>query len=315
MKPNGKSIKPIAASGQMSTHPAVSRDGKRLLYSEIDGGVFDIGRIKIPNQKAVFPREIIAYQGHDCWPDVSPDGKYVTFVSPRSGYSEVWKCGFNGENPQQLTTLENYSGRPRWSPDGQHIVFDSRPDGQSDIYIVSANGGVPNRLTHNPLDEVLPNWSRDGQWIYYCITSQGDNQIYKVPVGGGSSQQVTSNGGLMAFESMDGEFLYVQKLDDPGIWRCRLDGSGETLVAEHGNDYRKWYLYKDGIYYFTHNAEDSVWALNFYHFSNKDVLKVATIENVPNMSGPVLSPDGQYLYFHYIGEKAKGDIYLVENFE
>lgn len=315
IKPSGKDLKPVISSGHESYHPAVSKDGKHLLYSEFFGGKHDIGRITIPNQNTVFPQEIIAFQGYDCWPDISPDGNYLTFVCERSGYSEVWKCDINGENLQQITTLENYSGRPRWSPDGQHICFDSRPDGNSDIFVVSANGGLPQQLTKDSLDQVLPNWSRDGEWIYYSVSNKGDNQIFRIPSHGGTPQQITTNGGLMAFDGMDGESILVQKLDNPVIYRVSLDGSQESLMFEYGNDYRRWVPVQNGIYYFSYNEDEHVWIINFFSFLTRDVKKIASIENLYHVSAPVISPDGLSVYFHYVKEHMQADIYLVENFE
>ncbi|MBN1481918.1 serine/threonine-protein kinase [candidate division KSB1 bacterium] len=315
IKPNGKFLKPIAASGRSSYYPALSADGKRLLYTEFYGGEHDIGRIKIPAQTAVTPQEIIAIPGYDCWPDISPDGKHLTFVSMRTGHSEVWKSDMNGKKMQQISTLENYNGRPRWSPDGRRIVFDSRPYGNSDIFVIPAEGGLAKQLTSDSTDDVLPNWSRDGEWIYYCRRSENDYQIYKVPSDSGSPQQITTNGGLMALAGMEGKFIYVQKYDEPEIWRYHLDGSQESLVFRHGNDYRLWGLDKGGLYYFTHSIEDSLWHLNTFRFSDKTISTVATIKDIYNISGPVLSPDGHSLYFHFIKQKMQSDIFLVENFE
>ena len=315
IKTNGRSIKLISVGGKRSFYPVVSNDGKRLLYTEFSGGQCDIGRIKVPNQNAVTPQEIIVIEGHDCWPDVSPDGSKLTFVSVRTGYSEVWTSDTGGQTLQQVTTLENYTGRPRWSPDGQYITFDSRPHGNSDIFVIPAAGGAPVQLTSDSLDEVLPNWSRDGEWIYYCTRNKDDNQIYRVPSKGGTPQRIVTRGGLMAFEGVDREFLYVQKLDDPEIWRYPHDGSEESLVFARINDYRKWGLNEDGIYYFSQSDEDNLWRVDFYHFATKEVTTLATIKDIYDISAPVLSPDGQYLYFHYIEKKTQSDIFLVGNFE
>ncbi len=81
---------------------------------------------------------------------LSADGQRLTFISDRSGESEVWAADVSGANAVQLTTLGANPGFPRWSPDGQTIAFHSnaedRPTG--DVYLVSAEGGKVRNLTH-----------------------------------------------------------------------------------------------------------------------------------------------------------------------
>jgi len=54
-----------------------------------------------------------------------------------------------------------------------------------------------------------------------------------MPADGGEARQVTKGGGSVAYESMDGKFLYYTKRRNvAGIWRVPVDGGEETLVLD-----------------------------------------------------------------------------------
>jgi Tol biopolymer transport system component len=155
------------------------------------------------------PLKLIASTREDASPAFSPDGQRIAFASTRSGTFEIYVCGSDGSNPEQITTMNAPdTGTPNWSPDGKQIAFDSRLEGHSDIFVINAEGGSPHRLTTELFDNELPTWSRDGHWIYFTSEQAGRPQIWKVPAEG-AAVQVTKNGGWGGFEGSDGKSLYI----------------------------------------------------------------------------------------------------------
>ena len=109
---------------------AVSRQGKRLVYEQVAFD-YNIWRIEDPGLegKSAAPSKLTSSTRWDGWPDFSPDGSKIAFVSFRSGTMEVWICDSDASNAIQLTSLrssfatdatdEIYETRgPRWSPNG-----------------------------------------------------------------------------------------------------------------------------------------------------------------------------------------------------
>jgi Tol biopolymer transport system component len=95
-----------------------------------------------------------------------------------------------------------------------------------------------------------PNWSRDGQWIYFYSAHESvPLQLWKVPFKGGKPVRVTTNGGVYAAESNDGQFLYYAKYLSSGVWRMPLNGGEETLVLNQPSSWFNWCLVRDGIYF------------------------------------------------------------------
>ena len=82
---------------------------------------------------------------------------------------------------------------------------------------------------------MAPNWSADGRWIYFASNRSGRWQIWRRPAEGGEAVQVTRKGGVTAFESSDGQWLYYAKSDTVGIWRTPTSAlPADTSRAETG---------------------------------------------------------------------------------
>lgn len=203
---------PLLGTSVAGDTPAISHRGDRLAYTRSISDL-NIWRLEVPspNGRAGEPVSLISSTYPDEAPQYSPDGKKIAFASGRSGHSEVWVCASDGSNAVQLTSLQGFVGSPRWSPDGLRIVFDSNVEGQFQLYMIDAGGGSPRRLTHESADNAVASWSRDGRWIYFVSNRTKEWQVWKMPAEGGEAVQVTKHGGYVAFESLDGNFLYFAK--------------------------------------------------------------------------------------------------------
>ena len=291
--------------------PAISRQGDRFAYSRLFSDL-NIWRLPVPgpNNKASRPVSLIASTYDEEAPQYSPDGKRIVFVSRRSGSSEIWVCGSDGSNALQLTSL-GATGSPHWSPDGRRIVFDSNAGGQFEIYVMDAGGGTPQRLTQRKADDAVPSWSRDGRSIYFVSNRTKDWQIWKMPAEGGEAVQVSKHGGHIAYESLDGRYVYFART--PGqtsIWRVPVGGGDETKVVESALG-QVFTVAEKGIYFVTLNS-DGAWVFQFHSFATGKVTTLAEIRQ-PVSWGVSVSPDERYIL--YTQEDQTGsDLMLVENF-
>ena len=158
------------------------------------------------------PTLLIASTFDDHNPDFSADGARMTFTSTRSGTEEIWVANADGSEATQMTSFGGANtSNSRWSRDGQTILFNSRRSGSSDLYLLDVATRSVQRLTDDRSDEYEPRWSRDGNWIYFVSTRSGRPEVWKIPPGGRPAVQVTRQGGLAAFESADGRWLYYAK--------------------------------------------------------------------------------------------------------
>lgn len=314
----------VAAIGQNSYSPAVSRQGNRLAYnvSFSDSNIWRFDRSDTTGEAAAGRQNaatrLISSTRQDHSPQFSQDGKKVLFVSDRTGSDEIWVCESDGSQPAQLTFFDGpIGGTPRWSPDGQQILFDARLTGNSDIYVMSAEGGKPRSLTLEPSHDVMPSWSRDGLWVYFCSNRSGTFQIWKMAAAGGQAVQVTKQGGFEAFESPDGKLLYYTKGRGPGgIFQIPVAGGEERQVPEllSAGYWRYWAVVNEGIY-FVSPVPTARPAIKFFSFATRRVTQIGVLERDPLQGPPGLtvSPDGRWVLYSQ-ADQSISDIMLVENF-
>ncbi len=83
-------------------------------------------------------------------PAISPDSKWVAFMSQRDGGWEIYKTDTQGKNLTRLTTNGANDGLPTWSPDGRSIAFLSDRNGRWGMWVMDANGNNQRKLFDLP---------------------------------------------------------------------------------------------------------------------------------------------------------------------
>jgi serine/threonine protein kinase/dipeptidyl aminopeptidase/acylaminoacyl peptidase len=318
---NGGSPKLVAGTGYDASGFDIGKEGNELAYTHFINNV-NIWRLDLSASASVLksPEELITTSYSQIEPQYSPDGKYITFTSNRSGTREIWRCNKDGTNPVQLTSFGGPSpGTPRWSPDGQSIAFDCQLKGIEDIYIINSGGGTPRQITFSKFNDQIPSWSGDGKWIYFTSNRTGVYQIWKIPSNGGKAVQVTKNGGYCAFESYDSKYLYfAQKDNNSKILRVPVTGGEEEIVNDkilNNLNWGGWALTGKGIY-FAKIDSNIIGHIYYYNFDTK---KAKPIFVTPKPIWPYstkidVSPDGRLLLFVEVDEYSS-NIILTQNFQ
>jgi hypothetical protein len=81
-------------------------------------------------------------------PDFSLDGKKVAFESNRRGFGDIWTCGSNRSNRDQVTSL-------RGTSNGRCMAFEFHLAGRGEIYVVE----VPARIVFLAVDRKMTSGS------------------------------------------------------------------------------------------------------------------------------------------------------------
>lgn len=79
----------------------------------------------------------------DFRPIVTPDGRYVIFISDRGGKMNIWRMNSDGTDPVPLTS-GNGENFPSIAPDGSYVVFNSVADGKH--WRIPITGGDPSPM-------------------------------------------------------------------------------------------------------------------------------------------------------------------------
>ena len=122
------------------------------------------------------PIQITSNPGEDFAPTISPDGKFMVYVSDKSGNLDLWlkHLGAGIQPPDQRLTFHSAEdGSPEISPDGNMLAFVShRSDPRGDIYILDlSKKGLPVPIIQQPGEDRDPVWSSDQTALYFSSRS------------------------------------------------------------------------------------------------------------------------------------------------
>src|SRR2546423_6757068 len=137
-------------------------------------------------------RQITDSSARDRAVNYSPDGKWLSFISDRSGREELYVTAIDGSGEaQKLTDIDALKFGYNWSPDSKEIAFTSS---DSKLRKVNVAGKQIVELDSSRYGNIsTPEWSPDGKWLayskadasrttdIYLISSSGtDKEAHKV---------------------------------------------------------------------------------------------------------------------------------------
>lgn len=302
----------LAEVGDDAYAPAIAKRGRQMIYSH-GSALWGIFSVDLESHDPS-PTAILTSSEEIAAPRVSPFGDRILFQSWRSGSREIWSARIDGGDPVQITNSQGESaGDPAWSPNGKSIAFDARKGPFAHIYVIGANGGKPTAVTSGNFNDVAPSWSEDGRYLFFGSNRSGSWQIWKAPVDGKHApRQVTSNGGQVGVESLDGKYLYYTKYMTSGLWRQPVAGGRERkifngLPAEYPGF---WALSKDGIAALSMKDQRYVLVHIDPATGRKQILDV--LKNYSPTVGLSISTDGKELFYSGL-ITASSHLTLVEN--
>jgi len=160
-------LKPQVESVSMLVHAAaVSPTGKRALI-QARGDVFSL-----PSEEGVI-RNLTRSPGvAERYPTWSPDGRWVTYFSDRTGEYELTRRAADGTGQEEtLTDLgPGFRYRPQWSPDSRRVLF---IDQTMTLWLHDVEAHTTTRIDrqlwryHPELEQFRVDWSPDSRWIAY----------------------------------------------------------------------------------------------------------------------------------------------------
>lgn len=138
----------------------LSPDGERMVVTS-RGEVFDI-----PTDKGVTKNLTRTPGAHERGAQWSPDGKWIAFISDRSGETELYVQNSKDATLTQLTkNTDTYIRSFDWSPDSKSIVYTDR---ENRIVMVNVEKKEKIVLLQEPADEPRSvSFSPDSKWLTY----------------------------------------------------------------------------------------------------------------------------------------------------
>ena len=164
----------ITPSHQLSSHPALSPDGKQVAYE-----VFDLGRhqIFIADTSGDNARRITFGDYDNHAPAWHPDGQRLLLVSNRGGSFDLWELDTGSLNLMQLTFTRDDERDPAWNRTGTRLAFVvDEPNGGSSLYVMEPDGrSAPVIAEGNRM--FAPAWRADDALIAYVSRAAMSSQL------------------------------------------------------------------------------------------------------------------------------------------
>ncbi|MBA2721245.1 MAG: PD40 domain-containing protein [Chloroflexi bacterium] len=175
MDADGGNVHEVASDpGLCLSDASFTADGSRLVYIRFDPGL-EIEQIWSMNVDGSDQRFVTDAGGPD--PNVSPDGRRVSFKGPPDG--ALFVANIDGSDLRQISPSISVTYKHDWAPDGQHLVVsdnsDPGPDDAVNIVTVRPDGSDWRYLTHYPAGyrANVGGYSPDGKWIVFRLQGPG----------------------------------------------------------------------------------------------------------------------------------------------
>lgn len=152
----------------------ISPNGERAVFSA-RGDIFTV-----PAKEGITYNLTKTSGVHEMSAVWSPDGKYIAYLSDKTGEFEIYIQDKDGNDaPIQLTNnADTYKFSIQWSPDSKKILWSDRKLRLNYLDINSKAVTLVDKGEYNLINSY--NWSPDSKWITYALTDS--NQMDKIVV-------------------------------------------------------------------------------------------------------------------------------------
>jgi Tol biopolymer transport system component/C-terminal processing protease CtpA/Prc len=201
--------------------PAISPDGAEIAF--VSGG--DIWTVSANGGIA---RLLVSHQATESRPVYSPDGKYLAFVSTRSGNGDIYLLNLDSGDVRRLTWDDGREELDGFSADGKWVYYSTTAtdigSSNHDIYRVNVEGGTPMAVVADRYaNEFQAAPSPDGTCLAYCAggiaarewwrkghAHGGESAVWLMWPGKPTFQQISPDGSrdLWPMWGADGETIY-----------------------------------------------------------------------------------------------------------
>jgi tricorn protease len=183
----------------------ISPDGQRAVFGA-RGDVFTVPKKYGPTRNLTQTPGI--HERNVRW---SPDGRWIAYISDRTGREEIYIIPQDGSGPERQLTRggDTYKYNLLWSPDSQKILWDDRAFRLN--YVDIKTGEVVEVVKAKAWEIDSYAWSPDSRWIAYARPEvEGMTRLYLYSVETRKTYEVTDawyNSYSPAFSS-DGRYLF-----------------------------------------------------------------------------------------------------------
>ena len=276
-------------------------------------------------------KKVRHYEGRNAFPDYSPDGKYIAYVSSR-GFPEAKKTISIGSlESGEIRDLDpglNTVNGPQWRPDGMAIsMMGSDEDSGRGIYQIVLRSEEVSPLVQIEKTETINShrWSVDGSTLYYTRSKTRRGSpflIYTLDVKTGQTRELPGSpeNAREIDVSPDGKWIVYSNRSSERILGIIPTAGGEAqelcsfYVIGEMSMTLAWT--PDGKYiYFSSKdqLDDGEWDMWRFSMESKQVQQLS-FKGV-GFRHPSIHPDGRHMVFSTEGDPSHhSGVWMIENF-
>jgi Tol biopolymer transport system component len=168
-------------NNQLSFFPG----GSRFVFTGNEGG--GTYRIYQGGLAGGAPVALSAESKEDGHPTLSPDGRWLAYVSARNGVGKLYLRDLSTGEERPVTQGDKMDLFPTWSPDGGSLAYTSGDNDNHDVFVIrGVTGLTPEtvQLTSWTFDDLRPTFSPDGSAIafYSSYNPAGEDKVWSIVV-------------------------------------------------------------------------------------------------------------------------------------
>ena len=217
----------------------------RLVYSLNTIGNVDLWVMRPDGQEQ---RQLTLNSATNDAPTVTSDGRYIVFISNRTGAFQVWRMQVDGSDPVPLTSGAG-KNFPALSPDGKWVFYNTTDDWQ--LWRIPIDGGEATRLSASYA--LFPSISPDGKMIA-CLGRDDSKAVLRILPFEGGQPLKTFDLAVPAFSgnriqwTRDGKALIYGTEQDgvTSVFKQPLSGGKPTVVTKFEDELADFSYSPDG---------------------------------------------------------------------
>jgi Tol biopolymer transport system component len=149
----------------------VGADGRTLAYQREtpSSQIWTMTVEGPPGRTRATTRQLTSGTNQYGTPDISPDGRWITFARDDETERNLYVSPFAGGAPRLLASTRSDFFSPRWSPDGKRVAFAAADSSAPGVMIADLSNQRPRQFGSTPIRLFLgtASWSPDGGTLLY----------------------------------------------------------------------------------------------------------------------------------------------------